>query len=373
MQWQVQNYLLSGKTLEELTREFAIKVSHYPQLGVVLLNYDQIASDMTQAICRECRALILSDDFKTVASRSFPKFFNQGEPNGADIEAAFDWNDFAALEKLDGTLICLYHWRGAWQIATKGRADASGQVNVNPITFAELTRQTALRYADSWESFCETLNPDIFYSLELTGPLNRILVAYPDDELRLLAAWDRYTHEELNVRALPSPVPLVNAYPMTSLTDILAFLETFGPHELEGAVLRDHQGVRLKVKSAAYLLATRALSSVASPRRQLEMLLADQYDDIAPLLPEPARREVDKIRDALAVFRETVLTVYHSLAAIGEQKEFAKYALPHPFSGLLFQLRKGEEWTDLMQRTHPDRLLEWLDIAPRDDTTGGEE
>ena len=36
-----------------------------------------------------------------------------GEPNGADIEAHFDWNDFAAQEKLDGTLICLYHWRGA--------------------------------------------------------------------------------------------------------------------------------------------------------------------------------------------------------------------------------------------------------------------
>ena len=74
----VQNYLLSGRTLEELTREFAIKASHYPALGVVLLNYDQVASDMTQAICRECRALILSDDFKTVASRSFPKILQPG-------------------------------------------------------------------------------------------------------------------------------------------------------------------------------------------------------------------------------------------------------------------------------------------------------
>ena len=127
----------------QLTREFAIKVSHYPALGVVMLNYDQVASDMTQGICRECRALILSDDFNMIVSRSFPKFFNVGEPNGADIEAGFDWNDFAAQEKLDGTLICLYHWRGAWQIATKGRADASGQVNVNPLTFAELTKKTA--------------------------------------------------------------------------------------------------------------------------------------------------------------------------------------------------------------------------------------
>ena len=364
---------MSGRTLEELTREFAIKVSHYPQLGVVLLNYDQIASDMTQPICRECRALILSDDFKTVASRSFPKFFNQGEPNGADIEAGFDWHDFAALEKLDGTLICLYYWRGAWQIATKGRADGSGQVNVHPLTFAELTRQTALRYADSWEAFCEALNPDVFYSLELTGMRNRILVAYPDDELRLLAAWDRHTHEERDIRAVPSPVPLVNAYPMTALTDILAFLETFGPHELEGAVLRDRNGVRLKVKSAAYLLATRALFSIATPRRQLEMLLADQYDDIAPLLPEPSRREVNNLRDALARFRSEVLTAYDALAAISEQKEFARLALPYAFSGLLFQLRKGEAWTALVRKTHPDRLLEWMGAAPTEDAKPAEE
>ena len=373
MEWQVQNYLLSGRTLEELTREFAIKVSHYPQLGVVLLNYDQIASEMTQPICRECRALILSEDFKTVASRSFPKFFNQGEPNGADIEAGFDWHDFAALEKLDGTLICLYHWRGAWRIATTGRADGSGQVNVHPLTFAELTRQTALRYAGSWEAFCETLNPNIFYSLELTGPLNRILVAYPEAELRLLAAWDRHTHEELDIRAVQSPVPLVKAYPMTALSDILAFLETFGPHELEGAVLRDRNGVRLKVKSAAYLLATRAMSTIATPRRQLEMLLADQYDDIAPLLPEPSRREVDSLRDALTRFRATVLSVYEALAAIREQKEFARLALSYPFSGLLFQLRKGEEWTALIQRTHPDRLLEWIGFAPNEDAKAAEE
>ena len=372
MEWQTQKYLLSGRTLDELTREFAIKASHYPALGVVMLNYDQIASDMTQAICRECRALILSDDFQTIASRSFPKFFNMGEPNGADIEAGFDWTDFAAQEKLDGTLICLYHWRGAWQIATKGRADASGQVNINPITFAELMRKTAGEQCGSWEAFCEPLNPDVSYSFELTGPLNRIIVAYPQHELRLLAAWDKNTQEELNTRGLESPVPIVNAYPLSEIADIVDYLNRFGPHELEGAVLADRNGIRLKVKNAAYLLAARAVSSVASPRRQLEMLLADQYDDIAPLLPTVARQEVDRLKDALATFRETVLTTYAAISNTPEQKDFAQKALPFPYSGLLFQLRKGEEWTALMQKTHPDRLLEWMGVAATDEAAAEE-
>ena len=117
---------------------------------------------------------------------------------------------------------------------------------------------------------------------------------------------------------------------MTDIAAILAYLETFGPHELEGAVLVDRNGIRLKVKSAAYLLATRALSSIATPRRQLEMLLADQYDDIAPLLPDVSRKAVDELKDALATFRETVLGVYASLASIPEQKDFAQKALPLP-------------------------------------------
>ncbi len=363
MEWQAQNYLRSGKTLEELTREFAIKVSHYPALGVVMLNYDQIASDMTQAICRECRALILSADFQTVVSRSFPKFFNQGEPNGADIEAKFDWSAFAAQEKRDGTLICLYHWRGAWQIATKGRADASGQVNVHPLTFAELTRRTAAEQCGGWEAFCGALNPDVFYSFELTGLLNRILVAYPVHEMRLLAAWERNTQEEIPVAGLPSPAPLVKTYPIAALADLADYLNRFGPHELEGAVLVDRSGIRLKVKNAAYLLATRALSSIATPRRRLEMLLADQYDDIAPLLPDAARQDVDRLRDLLAAFRETVLTTYAAIENIAEQKDFAQKALPYPYSGLLFQLRRGEEWTALLGKTHPDRLLGWMGVA----------
>ena len=215
------------------------------------------------------------------------------------------------------------------------------------------------------------MNPDVFYSFELIGPLNRIIVAYARHELRLLAAWDRQTQEEILIKTLPSPVPVVETYPLSEIADIVGYLNRFGPHELEGAVLVDRNGIRLKVKNAAYLLAARAVSSVASPCRQLEMLLADQYDDIAPLLPTVARQEVDRIKDALSTFRETVLTTYAAISDTREQKDFAKKALPFPYSGLLFQLRKSEEWTALMQKTHPDRLLEWMGIAATEEA--GEE
>ena len=93
--------------------------------------------------------------------------------------------------------------------------------------------------------FAQPLNPDVFYSLELTGPLNRILVAYPEHELRLLAAWDRETQAEIDIRTLRVwrlRFLLVKTYPMTAIGGYYGPIwKRFGPHELEGAVLADLQ------------------------------------------------------------------------------------------------------------------------------------
>ena len=55
----VQNYLRSGKTLDDLTDELGIKSTPHENLPLVILNYSQIDSPKTDAIVRECRGLIL--------------------------------------------------------------------------------------------------------------------------------------------------------------------------------------------------------------------------------------------------------------------------------------------------------------------------
>lgn len=79
---QVQTYLKEKATqlgssklaIEELTKEFAIKVRQYDE-GLLVLNYDQIESPKSHPIVMECRALILDTDFNVV-SRAFDRFFN---------------------------------------------------------------------------------------------------------------------------------------------------------------------------------------------------------------------------------------------------------------------------------------------------------
>ena len=57
MEFQTQQYLRSGKTLEDLSNEYGIK-SHISG-PLVMLNYSMLTSDLSQVIPRECRALLL--------------------------------------------------------------------------------------------------------------------------------------------------------------------------------------------------------------------------------------------------------------------------------------------------------------------------
>mgnify|MGYP000921629595 FL=1 len=74
---EVQKYLKSGKTLEDLKNELAIKTTHHDSLPLVILNYDQIESrPKDHPIVRECRGLTLRSDNFDLVGKSFNRFFN---------------------------------------------------------------------------------------------------------------------------------------------------------------------------------------------------------------------------------------------------------------------------------------------------------
>lgn len=100
--FEVQDYLKSGKTLEDLELEYGIKCNISSGLGVVSLNYSQIASDMSLPLVQECRALILELNSWNVVCRSYKRFFNFEEPNAAPIRNCFDWTTAKVPIKVDG-------------------------------------------------------------------------------------------------------------------------------------------------------------------------------------------------------------------------------------------------------------------------------
>jgi hypothetical protein len=103
---------------------FAVRAKrHGKHSNLVQLKYSQIGSPMHEPIVQECRGLVLDEAERwRVVCRAYDKFFNIGEPNATEI----DWPAARVYEKLDGSLMTLYRYGGAWHVASSGVPDASG-------------------------------------------------------------------------------------------------------------------------------------------------------------------------------------------------------------------------------------------------------
>ena len=112
---KVSSGLSNIQAFECLNTELGIKVKHYDDKGITLLDYDQIESPKTHPIVIECRSLILHTDDFSLVSMKFPRFFNLGE--NPEYYKDFNWEDAVALEKLDGSLVGVYCLQGNWYIS----------------------------------------------------------------------------------------------------------------------------------------------------------------------------------------------------------------------------------------------------------------
>lgn len=98
MELEVQKYLRSGKTLENLKAELEIKSNVSGDL--VILNYSQTDSPKAHPIVMECRGLVLEMGTWNLVMQSFSRFFNYGE--NLEITKEFDFSKAIALSKIDG-------------------------------------------------------------------------------------------------------------------------------------------------------------------------------------------------------------------------------------------------------------------------------
>ena len=59
---EVQEFLNSGKSFDDLSNELAINVTKHESLPLCILNYSMIDSPKHHPNCKECRGLILHTD-----------------------------------------------------------------------------------------------------------------------------------------------------------------------------------------------------------------------------------------------------------------------------------------------------------------------
>jgi RNA ligase len=358
----IQEALKNGVTFEKLYSQYGVKMRRHKQHpNLVLFKYEMTA-DFREPLVRECRGLVLdsSNEWRVVC-RPFDKFFNYGEGHAATI----DWSTARVQEKLDGSLCTLYYYGGAWNVATTGTPDASGEVHGGEKTFDEYFFDAFYDHAVDVYGEGGVLPAgyeDMSFMFELTGPLNRVVIPYSEASVTLLAAREnrsgRYASaDRMRFLAQWMNVKLVREFPLQSFADIAATFERMSPLQQEGYVVVDGAGNRVKVKHPGYVAVHHAKD--VGPRALLEIIRTGECPEVMASLPELKDELQLWQRKYDALVRECEEDFYE-LRHEATQKDFALQALKRRYSGALFAMRKGEPLGEFLRRQSIDALMDVL-------------
>jgi RNA ligase len=242
------------------------------------------------------RGLILDVEKKEVVATPFPKFFNVGEvmaidfPNPLDMTRRFTSLGnipnlpFETFEKLDGSLIIIFHHNGRWKCSTKGSLSSD-----------------QAKWAEAWLNNInkERLDPTVTYLAEAIYPQNRIVVDYKGKAgLWLLGAYHQNgsetSHAVLELTAEATGLGLVPRYSYDNLGELLALAKTIDCNS-EGWVIRFTDGTRLKIKGDEYCRIHRMVSRL-TPLAVWEAMRDDvDLQSIRKELPEEFWGDFDNI------------------------------------------------------------------------------
>lgn len=348
------------------------------------VNYDQIESKPSPLV-NQCRGLVLRvfgikglplDDKAAllvtcpgdtqVLARPFDRFFNQGDPNAAEV----DWSDplLEVQEKLDGTLAIVY-WdpvAGEWCMSTRSVPDADLPFEslAGMMTYRELFNKALINTTglSSLEEFMYDMDTDLTFCFELTSPWNRIVVDYHDERLTFIGCRNRLTGIELGFTEVLNRIPgdLLKYFPHTgksynvrTLEQITQLNESLSPTASEGVVVVDSQFRRVKIKSVAYLAANRVKGACSTSRGLMELILLGREDDVVSLVPAETVARVALMKAQLGDMCRRLDDAHGEFLAASEGNQKA-YALLVLASGLwtppLFEMRvrklSAREWID---------------------------
>lgn len=350
---KVQEFIRANSDWECLlsSEPFNIQISYDEFAGrrLMLLRYDQLSSDFSNDIVKECRGLILDAETYEVVCHPFNKFFNYGEPWMDDI----DWRTAYVTEKVDGSIIKVVNLDGQFLISTNGVIDAfkcslPESVGCPFSSFGELFMEGMKFYGLRKEDFPRLFKPDVTYIFELTSPWNQVVVQWEETKVWFLGMRDNATDKEsfYGDCDLAQVFDTPKVYPITNIDQCVAASKVL-PEDAEGYVVVDSAFHRIKVKSPRYVqLHYMAGNQNWSGRRVLEILLANEVSEYIAYFPkfkvafdqvkakyDAYVRDLRDMKDAI----DNLLEVYNGSMS---KKDFAKWVFASgsrkPYSGFAF-------------------------------------
>lgn len=290
---RIQWFIEQNPNWEEILKEkpycFNITRDRMFERNLIMFKYNQIESDFSIPLVRECRGLILDEDTLEKVSVPFFKFFNAGEPNCADI----DWKDCWVGSKKDGSLVKIVRIGNRLLISTNGTIDAfkatlADQLGCNAKSFGELVAEALKTDNLMTDTFLDLLEEGKTYMFELTSPYNRVVVSWPETRLYFLGVRDNETLKEtyFSDHRLSGVFKTPEVYPLRSLDECIKAASVLDCNQ-EGYVVCDKNFNRVKVKSPLYVsLHHMANNHVMTYERGLDIVKRNEIDEVVAYFPE---------------------------------------------------------------------------------------
>ena len=305
---------------------------------------------------QQCRGLIVDEaDDWAIVSHPFDKFFNAGEAGASEI----DWHSARVYEKLDGSLMSLYFYDGAWQVASSGVPDAGGPFGTRSgFTMAQ-------GFWEIWRDLGLDLPTQDFagwwFGFEMMTPWNKIIVPHETSKLVCIGA-RAANGREVRSESLDFDWPTVVSYPLQTLDDVLAAAENIHPTQGEGFVVCDDCFRRVKIKSPQYVALHHLRDQLSIPR-MLDLVRQGEGEEFLAYFPDFGMQfqQIQKRYDALVAQIESD---YREIENIAEQRDFAEAAKTRRLPGALFALRKGKvaNAREFLSGAPLSTLIAWLGL-----------
>lgn len=271
--------------------------------------------NLTAKIRRECRGIIF-DKNGDIIRRPYHKFFNVNQTEDTQLhQINFDF-PHTILEKLDGSMIVPYTVNGRMIAGTKmGDTDIA--------TFAQEFIEARPNYVAAITQALAASKSLIF---EFCSRKQQIVIDYPEDRLVLTAIRDLYTGEYTHYSNLVTfaagygldVVKIISSGEKLPADTIEWVRAQIG---LEGIVFRFDDGQMLKVKAEDYLRVHSARDKISDERYVMQMIMANQFDDLIANVLESDRKELDRYE---AAFWKN-LTDYVSIVCCSMELNFVAY------------------------------------------------
>lgn len=290
---QVLEYIRNNENWEELLAAEPYHIRASWDGDYVLLKYNQLASDFTQEMVRECRGTIFylpRGDHKRAQVVCYPfyKFGNYGESYVPEI----DWSTASVQEKVDGSLIKMWYHDGSWHVSTNGIIHAiNAGTSIPGLSFFGVVCK-AIPDKYYFIDLFDSLDKDYTYMFELVSPETRMTIEYPAPALYFLGARNIHTLQEVSYPVNTDDavffecVKLPKRYPLTTIEQCIEVAQSMGADE-EGFVVCDAAFNRMKIKSPEYLMAARIRNNnVITVKRVMEAVRGGYIDDLYAYLPD---------------------------------------------------------------------------------------